>query len=127
MTIAERIRYLRKNYLGKMSMREFGEKIGLTVPMVQNLEDETRLKKGIPDRIIKLIAKTYNVNYEWLKYGKGEIETRKIENKSRLEDICKNESPYFIALVKIAIEIWNDEQWEKFKNAVDQIKKEALQ
>ena len=66
--IGQRIKELRK-MLG-LSQREFAEKIGKSFRAVQNWEYGQRT----PDEsTLKLIAKEFNVNEEWLKTGKGEM------------------------------------------------------
>ena len=66
--IGQRIKELRK-MLG-LSQKEFAEKIGKSLRAVQNWEYGQRT----PDEsTLKLIAKEFNVNEEWLKTGEGEM------------------------------------------------------
>jgi phage repressor protein C with HTH and peptisase S24 domain len=66
--IGQRIKQLRK--MLRLSQREFGEKIGRALNTVQKWE----MGQRTPDEsTLKLIAKEFNVNEEWLKTGKGEM------------------------------------------------------
>lgn len=68
MNINERLKYLRKQEL-KLTLKEFGKKIGLSESRISNFEKGDTLT----DRNIKVICKTFDVNYAWLVDGKGEI------------------------------------------------------
>lgn len=64
----ERIRDLRKSL--KMTMEQFGEKIGVTKSTISNLENGNR---KATEHMIKSICREYNVNYYWLTEGDGEM------------------------------------------------------
>jgi phage repressor protein C with HTH and peptisase S24 domain len=66
--IGQRIKQLRK-MLG-LSQREFAEKIGKSLNAVQKWESGDRIPS---EPALKLIAKEFNVNEEWLKTGEGEM------------------------------------------------------
>jgi transcriptional regulator with XRE-family HTH domain len=51
-----------------LTQKEFGEKIHISKGYVTSLE---KCRQPLNDRIIKLMADTYGVNPEWLKFGKG--------------------------------------------------------
>jgi transcriptional regulator with XRE-family HTH domain len=51
-----------------LTQKEFGEKIHISKGYVTSLE---KCRQPLNDRIIKLLADTYGVNPEWLKYGKS--------------------------------------------------------
>ncbi len=88
-TIAERLRKLREQL--NLSQREFAEKIGRTLRGYQGYE------YGIstPDNTtLLLISKTFGVNFQWLKEGKGEmfdsiVETKPLDDKI-LEEIVES-------------------------------------
>ncbi|HIQ50185.1 MAG TPA: XRE family transcriptional regulator, partial [Nanoarchaeota archaeon] len=78
--IGQRIKQLRK--MLKLSQKEFAEKIGKSLRAVQNWEYGQRT----PDEsTVKLIAKEFNVNEEWLKTGEGEMFTK--AKRGVIEDI----------------------------------------
>lgn len=60
-----RIKILRKNYL-KLSQTEFGERLGVTRSVINNIEREL---VELKEHMLKLICQTFNVNEDWLRYG----------------------------------------------------------
>lgn len=68
MGIPERIKILRKN-LG-LSQTEFGERVGVTIGVIRNIE-----KNLVPPKelLLKQICKEYHVDYIWLTTGEGEM------------------------------------------------------
>lgn len=63
-----RIREIRKS--AKLTMEQFGEKIGVTKSTISNIENGNR---NATDHMIKSICRTFNVNEEWLRSGTGEM------------------------------------------------------
>ena len=68
-TINERLKHLRKNVL-RLTQSELGNTLGLGKAAVSKMESNT---STITEQNIKLICKEFNVNYDWLVDGKGEI------------------------------------------------------
>ena len=122
MTISERIKYLRLNQPGgKMSREAFGQRMGMTGAMVQNIEEaETRLKGGISDSTIRLIAATFQVNYQWLTEGKEPM-FLDMDADSLVDKYTPDESPYFRACVRGAISL-SDKDWIKFRDFVEDMR-----
>lgn len=90
-TINERVKVLREE-LG-LSQEAFGEKIALVRSGVSNIESG---KRGVTDRIIKLICQEFYVNEEWLVDGNGDIFRTEddlykvlIDNLGTLDDMDK--------------------------------------
>lgn len=67
MDVSERIKIIREDL--KMSRAAFGETLGVSGDVINNLE---RGRVNINESILKLISKTYRVNYFWLTQGMGE-------------------------------------------------------
>lgn len=64
----ERIKLLRKTL--KLTQQEFADKLNIKRGAVANYE----VGRNQPiDAVISLICKTYNVNEDWLRHGKGEM------------------------------------------------------
>lgn len=64
----DRIKKVRKsNYL---TMEQFGNRIGITKSSVSLLESG---KNSPSEQTIKLICKEFNIDIEWLRTGKGEM------------------------------------------------------
>ena len=72
MEIYERIRELRKKHL-KLSQTEFGEKLGVSRSVINNIELNTLSKPEQKTSLYKLICKEFNVSEAWLFDGKGDI------------------------------------------------------
>ena len=72
MDIFERIQYLRKKVL-KMTQDKFGIALGVTRDTIANIEQNRLVKPEQKEPLYKLICKTFNVNYEWLINGNGEM------------------------------------------------------
>ena len=83
--MGEQIKRLRKHY--KMTQNEFGEKIGVSRDVLNNIEN-----KGIvpSEPTIKLIISEFGVNREWLETGSGKM----LKDFSRDEEIA-----YFVGSV----------------------------
>lgn len=66
----ERIRLLRKSL--DMSMESFGKELGISKSAISGFE---KGNTNPSEQTIKLICKTFNVDYFWLTEGKGEMFT----------------------------------------------------
>lgn len=78
--IGERIKFLRKEL--KLSQTEFGERFGVGLGVIRNMETF----KTVPSPAqIDLIARVYNVNREWLETGEGEM----MRERSREEELAE--------------------------------------
>lgn len=68
MEIYERIRKLRKNHL-RMSQTDFGERLGVSRSVINNIERNALAKPEQKLSLLKLICKEFFVNEEWLMNG----------------------------------------------------------
>ncbi len=68
MTQGERIKEIRNN-LG-LTLEKFGDKLGVTKVAISNIEKGNR---NLTDQMIKAICREYNVNYDYIMYGTGEM------------------------------------------------------
>lgn len=127
-SISERIRLIRESQpSGKLSRREFAERLGVSPGVIQNAEEaELRLKDGkIAESLLRNICSTYHVNYIWLTTGEGEMfRTPQPEERFRafVEEHTPDESPYFKSLAVMAAKCWTDEQWALFRDFVEKLK-----
>ena len=80
--INARVKDLRKNTL-KLSQVAFGERIGVSRSVIQNLDDNI-VDISTKPLLIQQICKEYNVNRIWLETGEGEM----FEDISRDEEIA---------------------------------------
>ncbi|MGN0585201.1 MAG: helix-turn-helix domain-containing protein [Ruminococcus sp.] len=68
MTVGERIGLLRK--INKMSQQEFADSIEISRTHISKIENN---KDQASSKLLQVIAEQFNVNYEWLKSGNGEM------------------------------------------------------
>lgn len=68
MTQGERVREVRKSL--NMTLDKFGEKLGVKKAAISAIENGNR---NITEQMVKSICREYNVNYDYLMYGKGDM------------------------------------------------------
>lgn len=68
MTQGERIRLIRKEL--NLTLEKFGEKLGVQRSAVSKIE---RGERGLTDQMIISICREFNVNYDYLVDGEGEM------------------------------------------------------
>ncbi len=68
MTQGERIKTIRKT-LG-LTLEKFGENLGVTKVAISNIEKENR---NLTEQMALAICREYNVNYDYLMTGEGEM------------------------------------------------------
>ena len=112
MEIYERIILLRKELLSKkigkkLSQSEFAKKMGVSRDVIGNIEYN---RVEIKEHMIKLISKTFNVNENWLRYGKDPVFIEKdeidliiqLKQKYNLDDLTTSLLNTFINLDDLA-------------------------
>lgn len=126
-SISERIRYVREHQPeGKLSRREFAERLGVSQGVIQNAEEaEMRLKDGkIADSLLKHICVVYHVNYLWLTEGLGDM-LEEEDAEAMIERVMAGHSEFAISIMKAFTKL-PDEEWYKLRDLIDHIKKEGL-
>lgn len=68
MTQGERVKEIRKEL--DLTLERFGEKLGVTKVAISNIEKGNR---NLTDQMAKSICREYNVNYDFLMYGEGDM------------------------------------------------------
>ncbi|MDE5757656.1 MAG: helix-turn-helix domain-containing protein [Allobaculum sp.] len=81
MTENERVREVRKSQ--NLTLETFGTRLGVGRAAISNIE---RGQRNVTEQMRKAICREFNINYNWLVYGEGEM----ISNlpHSILSDIC---------------------------------------
>jgi transcriptional regulator with XRE-family HTH domain len=94
--IYERIRILRKDKL-KLSRDVFGERLGVSRDVIKNIELNALARPEQKEPLYKLICKEFNISYDWLTAGNGEmfIESEEavisaLVSEFNLDDMGKN-------------------------------------
>lgn len=72
MELYERVKILRKEHLG-LSQTAFGERLGVTRDVVNNIENNRLAKPEQKTSLVKLMCREFGVNEEWLMNGTGEM------------------------------------------------------
>lgn len=87
----ERIKAIRET-LG-MSRATFGEKLGISGDVVNNLE---RGRVDIKEDRIKLICSVFAINEEWLRTGAGEMyDLPEDETAAIVSDLLEDDNPFY--------------------------------
>lgn len=68
MTQSDRVKEIRKTL--DLTMEKFGEKLGVGKTAISNIESGNR---NLTEQMSKAICREYNVNYDYLMYGEGEM------------------------------------------------------
>lgn len=115
LNINERFKALRKTK--KLSQTEFGEHVGVSRSVINNIERELVEPK---DLLIKQICKEYHVNYLWLTKGAGEMFSNdedfildELSEEFNLDELDKK-------IIEIYLKLGHDEKMV-FKNFLKQI------
>lgn len=119
----ERIKELRE-YLG-MSRAAFGENLGISGDVVNNLE---RGRVEIKEDRIKLICSVFNVDENWLRYGKGEMKkplTHNQEIGAFANEVMKLPDQKFKKRFVEALSKLDEKDWETLEILIDKISKEG--
>ena len=124
-SVSERIKYIRTHAAAKkLTLEEFGARLGISKSTAFNIENPDRLPGGVPDSILRLIAATFRVNYQWLTDGKEPV-FLDMDADSLVDRYAPDESPYFRACVRGAMRL-SDADWIKFRDFVENMR-EKLQ
>ena len=119
MSLGERIRLIRKSLTQKMTQKDFGEKIGVSMAVITSYE----LNKAIPpEPTLRLICREFNVSYAWLKTGEGPMMVpQEYVQKAKVDDIIDGDNEFvkqvFYGLAGMS-EDWWDQAEEMLRNAL---------
>lgn len=103
MTQGERILEIRKSL--NLTMDKFGEKLGVQKSAISKIEKD---KVNLSDQMIRAICREYNVNYDYLMYGEGEMFSDL--PKTVLDELCRQYGldDFDRSLVELYIELPED-------------------
>ena len=117
----ERIREIRKTM--KLTMEQFGEKIGVTKSTISNIENGNR---NATEHMIKSICREFNVDYMWLTTGEGEMFVATDDDfQARIDQIMFGQDESRKNLFKMMIDM-SDEDIHFMKTRTKRIKKSWL-
>ncbi len=81
MTENERVREVRKSH--NLTLEAFGSRLGVGKTAISKIEKGER---GLTEQMKKSICREFNVNYDWLEYGTGEMYSDL--PRTILKDLC---------------------------------------
>lgn len=122
-----RIRELRRSPKIKLTMEQFGKRLGVTKTAISRIENGER---GVTEQMILAICREFNVNETWLRTGEGDmfIELSKEEYIAGfIGKILKNKEDSFKKRYIEMLSKLDEEGWcalESIANAMGQIKKD---
>ncbi len=113
----KRFKELRKS-LG-LTQTEFGEKVGVTPSAISKIESG---ENDASEATIRLICKTYHVNYLWLTEGEGPM-MEELDADALVEKYLPHESEWAKSIVRAFARL-PDSEWVALRDLVERIKKE---
>ena len=121
MEIHERIKELRKNYL-KMSQTAFGERLGVSRSVINNIELNALARPDQKLSLYKLICSEFNVSEDWLLNGTGDMfASDKEEYSSLIDRIMSGENEFAKNIFK-TFSLFEERDWEALQRMIDTYK-----
>lgn len=120
--INARVKDLRKNTL-KLSQVAFGERIGVSRSVIQNLDDNI-VDISTKPLLIQQICKEYNVNRIWLETGEGEMFediSRDEEIALRVGQILSEDDDSFKKQLIGVLTALDDDEWELLRKMASKL------
>lgn len=116
----ERIKELRQK-LG-LSQEDFAKKLGLkSRGKIANIEFG---KIEADDDFIKLICRTYKVNYKWLVHGSGEMFNDDDSDAQAIVDSVMTGDNEFAKKMLVRFAKMSDEHWRQLQEILEELSKE---
>ena len=114
MTEGNRIFILRTSM--KMTMEEFGSRIGITRGAVSNIE---KREGRLTDQILRSVCREFNVSEEWLRTGEGNM-LKPVSRREAIaqfaEELMKEEDSSFKKqFIEVLAEL-DESEWDSLKN-----------
>ena len=118
-TIAERIKTIRKER--GYSQRLFGEKLGTSRDVINNLENGRVEPTEI---VVKAVCREYGVSYDWLKYGEGPQWAGPEEENiaGMVDELMAGENETAKAVFR-AFARFDDRDWETIRKIAEELQK----
>lgn len=120
MEIHERIKELRKKHL-KMSQTAFGERLGVSRSVINNIELNVLARPEQKLSLYKLICSEFNVSEDWLLNGTGEMFTsEEAEYSTMIDQIMTGENEFAKNIFK-TFSSFDLEDWEALERIIKKI------
>lgn len=106
-----------------LTQDELGSKLGVSRDAINNIE-RGRLKK-LPEAIIKLICLKFNVDYDWIMTGQGEMFHKSSDKlQDTINNLLEDENPAARA-VFTAFAKFSEDDWKLVQKFIDALKNGA--
>lgn len=115
----ERIKQIRK--ANHLTQSVFAEKIGLTRDTIANIEGG---RIEVKDIVIKSICREFNVNYDWLISGEGEMFQDDDSDAQAIIDSVMTGSNDFAKKILVKFAKLSEEHWKLIEEIVTELEKE---
>lgn len=117
-SVGARIKSIRKQY--GLTQEELGKLLGVQNAAISKMETD----RVVPtDASLKLICATYHINYLWLTKGEGQM-MEALDTDALVEKYMVGESEWAKSVMKSFAKL-PDEEWYKFRDMIERIKKEG--
>lgn len=111
MEIHERIKELRKKHL-KMSQTAFGERLGVSRSVINNIELNVLARPEQKLSLYKLICSEFNISEEWLLNGTGDMWDNKEAEYGTLIDRVMTGQNEFAKNIFKTFALFDEKDWE---------------
>ena len=115
----ERFKELRKTL--KLKQGDLAQSLAISQGHTSDIENG---RKAVSDRIIEILVLKYNVNSEWLRYGKGEMfkkMNRKEEISNFAVELFREEEDSFKSRLVSVLASLNESEWEILENIAQRL------
>ena len=114
----ERLKELRTTL--KLSQSEFGERLGVSRDVISNIELN---RADIKEPFIKLLCKTFRVDYMWLTTGEGDMFMEAdLDDFELIQDIISNQSEFAQNVFKLCCKL-TEEDWKNIEKVARNVSK----
>ena len=118
MEIHERIKELRKKHL-KMSQTAFGERLGVSRSVINNIELNVLARPDQKLSLYKLICSEFNISEEWLLNGTGDMYASNEAEYSALIDRVMTGQNEFAKNIFKTFALFDEADWEALRRMID--------
>lgn len=118
MEIYDRIKEVRKKHL-KMSQTAFGDRLGVSRSVINNIESNVLAKPEQKLSLYKLICKEFGISEEWLLEGKGDMYANQSDETGSMIDQIMNGENEFAKNVFKTFAAFDQSDWEALEHMID--------
>lgn len=118
MEIHERIKELRKKHL-KMSQTAFGERLGVSRSVINNIELNVLARPDQKLSLYKLICSEFNISEDWLLNGTGDMyASNEAEYSALIDQVMSGENEFAKNIFKM-FATFDESDWEALQRMIE--------